>query len=157
MAAAERRAPTSGSDISDIIAVGTLPVGPCPCLSVAEVDFDGSENRGRQNICGPLSLVAAPEICLPCAFNAWQSLNSVTTIGARRRTTRDDAALLYAAAGVALGGAKVPDQSFLDSSESDVATKRRRSRDPWSAAISHSRCQARGRRKLRGCTTIWAS
>lgn len=95
-----------------------------PLLVGGEVDFDVSGISGSQNVPGPFSLVDVPETCSPCAFNARQSLDSLTTIRARVGVPLDDRFLLYATGGVALGGVKVSQElSFLGSSEANVISK----------------------------------
>lgn len=99
--------------------------GVPPLLVGGEVDFDVSGISGSQNVSGPFSLVDVPGTCSPCAFNARQSLSSLTTIRARVGVPLDDRFLLYATAGVALGGVKVSqDLSFLGTTEGDIISKK---------------------------------
>jgi outer membrane immunogenic protein len=96
-----------------------------PLVVGAEVDFDGSGISGSQNVGGPFSFVGVAGTCSSCAYNARQSLDSFTTIRARVGVPLDDAVLLYATGGVALGGVKVSQElSFLGSSEADVVSRK---------------------------------
>lgn len=96
-----------------------------PLVVGAEVDFDGSGISGSQNVGGPFTFVGDAGTCASCAYNARQSLNSLTTIRARIGVPLDNALLLYATGGVALGGVKVSQElSFLGSSEADVVSKK---------------------------------
>lgn len=96
-----------------------------PLVIGGEVDFDGGAIKGSQNVGGPFSFVDVAGTCTACAYNARQSLNSLTTIRARVGVPLDDRFLLYATGGVALGGVKVSQElSFLGSSAADIVTKK---------------------------------